>query len=269
MKHRSTLWIVLAAVSLISSFPSSSLFADQPATIRVLTYNIHHGEGVDGKLDLDRIANVIRSASPDVVFLQEVDQNAKRSDDVDQPAELAKLTGMHVVFGANIPLQGGHYGNAILSKFPITESDNVLLPNRNDGEQRGVLTATTMLGGMPVRIYATHFDHRRNDEERYASAKRVNELVGQQPPEPALFGGDINDVRSSRVIKELQKEWRIAGNVEQPTIPVGNPERQIDFVFSRPSNRWKTSETKVLGETVASDHRPLLVILELTPVKSY
>ena len=75
----------------------------------MLSYNIHHAEGVDNKLDLERIANVILSVKPDIIALQEVDQKATRSGSVDQPAELARLTKMNVAFGANIPLQGGHY----------------------------------------------------------------------------------------------------------------------------------------------------------------
>ena len=75
--------------------------------LRVLTYNIHHGEGVDGKLDLKRIAQVITSVDPDLVALQEVDRGTRRTQEIDQPAELAQLTKMHVVFGGNIRYQGG------------------------------------------------------------------------------------------------------------------------------------------------------------------
>ncbi|MEZ6125818.1 MAG: endonuclease/exonuclease/phosphatase family protein [Planctomycetaceae bacterium] len=110
--------------------------AADPTQLRVLSYNIHHGEGVDRKLDLQRIADVILSVRPDLVALQEVDRNATRTGGVDQPAELARLTRMHVVFGANIELQGGHYGNAVLSRHPIARLRNHLLPNIDDSERR-------------------------------------------------------------------------------------------------------------------------------------
>src|SRR5688500_1044104 len=74
--------------------------------LRVLCYNIHHGEGTDGELELERIARVIRSENPDVAALQEVDQNTQRTGNVDQPAELARLTAMQVVFGKNIGFEG-------------------------------------------------------------------------------------------------------------------------------------------------------------------
>src|SRR3954468_2494324 len=90
-----------------------------PERVRVLSYNIHHGEGVDGKLDLERIAAVINAVEPDLVALQEVDQRVARTRLIDEPADLARLTKMHVAFGANLALQGGHYGNAVLSRWPI------------------------------------------------------------------------------------------------------------------------------------------------------
>ena len=105
--------------------------------LRVLSYNIHHAAGTDGKLDLQRIANVIQSVDPDVISLQEVDRLARRSGSVDQPSELARLTGMRVCFAENIPLQGGSYGNAILTRFPIDSYSHALLPNHAKGEQRG------------------------------------------------------------------------------------------------------------------------------------
>src|SRR5690606_15119708 len=95
--------------------------------LRVLSYNIHHAEGVDRKLDVERIAKIIVAAKPDLVALQEVDQKVTRTRGVDQPAELARLTGMHMAFGGNIRLQGGEYGNAVLSRWPIKAQKNHLL----------------------------------------------------------------------------------------------------------------------------------------------
>ena len=111
--------------------------AAEPRSLRVLCYNIHHGEGVDGKLDLARIARVIRSVDPTIVALQEVDSRTTRTDRVDQPAELARLTDMKVVFEKNIEFGGGEYGNAVLSKLPITGHRNHLLPLLDGGGQRG------------------------------------------------------------------------------------------------------------------------------------
>ena len=115
--------------------------------IRVLSYNIHHGEGLDGKLDLERIARVIKSASPDLVSLQEVDNRTTRSKGVDQAKELARLTGMKYAYGPSMDFDGGKYGNAILTKFILAESTTIPLPGdprpagaHFEGLRIGVLT---------------------------------------------------------------------------------------------------------------------------------
>jgi endonuclease/exonuclease/phosphatase family metal-dependent hydrolase len=235
-----------------------------PLRLRVLTYNIHHGEGVDGKLDLARIAGVIKSARPDFVALQEVDLKTERTKGVDQPAELARLTGMQVVFGGNLRFEGGDYGNAVLSRLPIKGHKNHSLPSLNDGEQRGVLAVELELpAGGELLLLATHLDHRRDEAERLASAKAINELIAKTPDRLALLAGDLNATPDSPVLKRIRDSWTDTATRPLPTIPVGKPERQIDYVLVRPAARWKIIETTVLDEAVASDHRPLITVLEL------
>jgi endonuclease/exonuclease/phosphatase family metal-dependent hydrolase len=244
------------------------LFASRqeaPATVRVLTYNIHHGEGVDGKLDLSRIARVIKEAKPDLVALQEVDCQVDRSGRVNQPTELARLTGMEVVFGDNIALQGGTYGNAVLSRFPLTRHQNHLLPRLDDGEQRGVLEVEFQpTGGAKLLLLATHLDHRRPDGERLASAKKIGELIDQHGTTPAILAGDLNAEPDSAVLKEVLTRWTNTAPKPLPTIPVARPQRQIDYVLVRPAEQWRVVQAQVLEESVASDHRALLVVLERT-----
>jgi endonuclease/exonuclease/phosphatase family metal-dependent hydrolase len=235
--------------------------------LRVLSYNIHHCEGVDAKLDLERIAAVIRAAEPDLVALQEVDQRVRRSRSVDQPAELARLTGMKAVFGQNIPLEGGGYGNAVLSRLPIVRQQNHKLPNVDAGEQRGVLEVELDAPGdkQPLLFLATHLDHRRDDRERLASAKAIAELAAGQGERPMLLVGDLNATPDSAVMTEFGKSWRRANDEILPTIPVNQPARQIDYVMLRPAERWKVIDVKVIDEPVASDHLPILATVELLP----
>ena len=255
--------------SLLVVWFCSTLFAvpipaDEPIRLRVLSYNIHHGEGIDGKLDLSRISRVIRDCQPHLVALQEVDQNATRTGSIDQAKELARLTEMNFVFGANIELQGGHYGNAVLSKFPIVNHQNHLLPNVNEGEQRGVIVAEIDIPKLsdPLLLFATHLDHRRDQQERVKSAKAINELVVKTRQTPALLAGDLNDVVGSDTLSILERHWNHSNDTPMPTIPVTNPKRQIDFVMFRPQEQWKVIEVKILDEAVASDHRAILAVLE-------
>ncbi|PAY17961.1 endonuclease [Rhodopirellula sp. SM50] len=259
LKTKLILIAVCAALLVTTAAP-----ADEPLRLRLLSYNIHHGEGIDGKLDLERIAQVILSVKPDLVALQEVDQNASRSRSVDQPAELARLTKMNVVFGANIPLQGGHYGNAVLSRFPIVRHQNHRLPNIDDGEQRGVIEAEIQLpsSAKPIVMLATHFDHRRDDQERFASAQAIEQLISDRADQPALLLGDLNDVSGSRTLTRLAARWASVNGQPLPTIPVARPARQIDFILYRPEHRWRVIETRVLEEAVASDHRAIFSVVE-------
>lgn len=246
--------------------------AATPSRIRVLCYNIHHGEGTDGVIDLTRIAAIINAVEPDVVALQEVDDKTVRTQRVDQTTELGRLTNRTSAFGKNIDHEGGGYGNAILSKWPMKIHDNLALPSlhieegRARREQRGVLIAKLELpnGGTFV-LAATHLDARPGDEERFESARAINKYFGSQFPRvPALLVGDLNSTRNSRVLEELRREWHIVGDVDTPTVPSVKPRRQIDFVLYRPAKQWRVIESQVLTESVASDHRPLLVVLELS-----
>lgn len=235
--------------------------------IRVLSYNIHHAEGVDRKLDVDRIAAVIQSVKPDLVALQEVDQNVDRTNREDQPKLLSERTGLEVVFGKNIALQGGNYGNAFLSRFPVKRSKNHLLPNLEQGEQRGVIEAELELPGADVRlmVLTTHFDHRPAEAERLASAEAIRKLIESHEDRPALLAGDLNATPDSDTLTRIRNVWTSANSEARPTVPVGQPTRQIDYILFRPQNRWKVIEVRVLDEAVASDHRAIFAVLELLP----
>ena len=237
---------------------------DQNLRLRILSYNIHHAEGVDGKLDIPRIAQVILSVEPDLVALQEVDKNTTRTGKVNQDIELAHLTKMNSVFGSNITFQGGRYGNAILSKFPIIKNKNFLLPNVDSGEQRGLLRSQIQISNKEnVLFFSTHLDHRRSDTERLASAEAINQIISFDNKSPAILAGDFNDVPESPTLKELGKLWLRTNKKILKTIPASKPSRQIDYIFVQPKERWKIIESQVLDEDIASDHRAIFSIIEL------
>jgi endonuclease/exonuclease/phosphatase family metal-dependent hydrolase len=143
--------------------------AAESDTLRVMTFNIHHGADSQERMSVAEIAAVIRREQPDIVALQEVDRGVERTQRRDLLVELARLTGMdHRAFGKTIDHQGGQYGNAILSRHPIARQTNTLLTQREPGERRGVLQAVVNVRGRQVAVLATHFDV-RNDEERFSA----------------------------------------------------------------------------------------------------
>jgi endonuclease/exonuclease/phosphatase family metal-dependent hydrolase len=263
------LWVLCCALA-------CPALAELPTEIRVVTYNIHHGEGTDRKFDLPRIAQRIIAEKPNIVALQEVDQRTRRASGVDQPAEFGRLLDMHPVFGRNIDFEGGGYGTAVFTNLPIRSSESVKLksyypPTAENAEQRGVQVLD--LGdknGPGLLFLCTHLDYRPPDDERMNSAITINELI-QKHDEPAIIAGDFNAAPQSRVIREFAKLWKIAGHesADDPTriltFPSDKPDRCIDYIMCRPANRWQVVEVRVLDEPVASDHRPLLAVLKLKP----
>src|SRR5450759_2196656 len=144
---------------------STSTKPATPKTFRVMTYNIHHGEGLDGKVDLTRIAELIQREGADIVALQEVDKGVERTGRRDWPAELAALTGMTCVFNNNFHYQGGEYGNAMLTRFPVSAWMNLHYQMLRTNEQRGLLQLTLNVRGRKLLFMNTHIDYRGDDSE--------------------------------------------------------------------------------------------------------
>ncbi|MCI0424003.1 MAG: endonuclease/exonuclease/phosphatase family protein, partial [Acidobacteria bacterium] len=141
------------------------------------------------------------------------------------------------------------------------------LPSLYKGEQRGVLEVEVEWkeGGTNLLFLATHLDYRPKEEERLASAKMIEKLVSDGPKLPGLLAGDLNATPDSETLKQVTRTWKIAeGKDKLLTYPSKEPKKHIDYVLFRPTERWKVVEVKVLNEEVASDHRPILAVLELS-----
>lgn len=238
--------------------------------LSTMTYNIHHGVGEDNRLDLERIAAVIRESGAEMIGLQEVDRHwSARSNFVDQAEALAQLLNMQVVFAANLdrdPLQPGQprrqYGTAILSKYPILESNNTLLPRPEGGEQRGLLEALINVRGVPVRVYNTHLQH-NSQLERTVQVQAILDRIGQFE-EPTILLGDLNALPESRELAPLYQQfkdtWRATGNGPGFTYSASNPDRRIDYILVSPE--IEIEDVQVIP-TLASDHLPVLAELDL------
>lgn len=266
--HRRTFLTGLAMAAIAGCRGSRPPRAGTPPTLRLLTYNVHHGEGVDGRLDLDRITAVIRAADPDLVALQEVDRNAQRTGRVDQPAAYARLTGLEGWFGAAMPFQGGEYGQVLLSRWPLQEPRVVRLPGRPGREPRIAVTALVKVPGIGrIRWTGVHLDAGREDADRWEQASALLREFGGEAL-PTLLAGDFNATPESRVMRLLLASsggWRdVAEDRAAPTVPAEAPRSRIDYVLASPQNAWKTVEARVIPEAVASDHRPLLAVLHRT-----
>ncbi|MCB9866603.1 MAG: endonuclease/exonuclease/phosphatase family protein [Phycisphaerales bacterium] len=259
------LLMVLAVVMPLAAGCADS----KPVTIRVLTYNIHHGAGMDKQIDLPRIAKIIRDSGADLVALEEVDRNVPRTSHVDQPAVLGELTGMHAVFEKNADMQGGDYGNAVLSRYPITRYENHLLPNFPGNEQRGCLEVHVRIAGKPAVFFAAHLDHQQPDGERRASIAAIRKYVAANPDATVILAGDLNAEPDSAVLADAEAFLANADQAAESnllTYPADQPDRKIDYVLYRDQPGLRCVSCRVIPEAVASDHRPLLAELRLDSV---
>lgn len=260
-------WTCLLAFALWPLFTACRADPPSPSapaadTVRVLAYNIHHGEGMDSVLDLARIADLIRGVSPDLVAVQEVDSVVERTRRVDQAAVLGELTGMNAVFGSFMPYQGGAYGMAVLSRWPIEGSENYRLPDGD--EPRTALGVIVRLPRTGARLRFVGIHLYRTEEERLAQARSLEDRLAADSL-PTLVAGDFNSEPGTAVMEHLAGGWRIVDKGEDAfTFPSYSPEREIDFVLLRPYDRFEILSEVVIDEPVASDHRPILVDLVVT-----
>lgn len=235
-------------------------------TFRVMTYNIHHGEGLDGKVDLQRIADLIKREQADIVALQEVDKGVKRTARRDCPVELAALTGLSCVFSNNYHFQGGEYGNAVLTRFPIKRWTNRHYKMLRPGEQRGLLQVVLEVHGRELVFLDSHLDPRGDDAERLFSAAELVEAVQPYRGQPVILCGDFNDVPDSRTCQKLAQEftdtWKAVGAGGGFTIPAEKPRKRIDFIWTSKEPALEALKVWV-PESEASDHLPVVAEFKL------
>ena len=230
-----------------------------------MSHNIHHGEGLDGKLDLERIAKVILDAKADIVGLQEVDRGAERTQKRDLPAEFTKLTDMTVYFDKNIPHQGGEYGNAVLTRFPIKRAKNTHLKSFANGEQRGVQQLVLDVQGREVLFMNTQLDARRDPAEREHSATELRQIVTAAGAMPVILVGDFNAAPEAKSVASLREfltdSWTTVNMEPGFTIPVKKPNKRIDYIWITPVSI--TPLSRAVPYSDASDRLPIIAELRL------
>lgn len=261
-----------ATIFLVASLSVMSLSQEVPdsrTTVRILTFNIYHGATMKGDFDLDLIAGVIKAAAPDLVALQEVDFKTRRARGYDLATEFGWRAGMASLFGRAMPYDGGEYGEAVLSRYSFIASRNIPLPYTGNNEPRAALEVITVLPtGDTIIFIGTHFDHTGDETERIIQVKRINELiVGEQYP--VILAGDLNAEPGSVPIMLLEEYWGSAYDKDapEPTYPSAAPVKKIDYVMFYPKDRWRVISSEAIQDSVASDHCPHLVVLELLRAK--
>ena len=224
--------------------------------VRVLTYNIRHGKGLDGRISLGRTAGVITAASADLVALQEVDGYSLRSRFRNQAVVLGRSLGMKPSFGTTIKIAGlPVYGNAILSRLPVRRVSRWILPGK--GERRGLIGITADVEGAEISFLTTHLG--LSVEARREQVGKIIEVLraGRQP---FILTGDFNCTPEADELAPLFALCRdAAAGLVQPTYPADSPRERIDYILV--SSHWTVREVKEI-KSKASDHLPVLAVLE-------
>src|SRR2546427_1319507 len=223
-------------------FPSSK-------TLRVMTYNIHVGVGMDKKLDLPRVAGVINAQHPDLVGLQEVDRGVTRTQRIDEIVELSKLTRMEYAFAFNLHYQGGQYGVAILSRFPIRATDHRLYQNLREAERRGFIRAEVNVDGRTLNFVTTHPDYQYDDGRLFETQQLLKALKDVKGP--LVVVGDFNDIPAGRAYQLMRDQFDDAWTASRVTdpgfsYPTDKPAKRIDYIFLRAADRLRTRRAWVV-----------------------
>ncbi|CAN5698648.1 endonuclease/exonuclease/phosphatase family protein [soil metagenome] len=265
----------------------------KPRQLRVMTYNIKHGQTnaactqppripgqppfPDCNLDLQASIEVIRSHAPDIVGIQEVDRFWARSGGVDEPAEIAAALGMdHSCYAANlehgpdshanVPHQ---YGTVIVSRFPILDCSNTLLRRTGTNEQRGLTRALINVRGVPLQFFNTHLHTTAVD--RLMQTADIAAVIDAAPEGSKVLVGDFNArptaVEMQPIYGRFLDAWIEAG-VPSPDNPngftsparlVGNPTSRIDYVFVSPQVTVTNAYVPIDPQTrLAADHYPVV-----------
>jgi len=228
-----------------------------------MTYNIRHGVGLDRVLDLERTAQVIRSFDTDIVILNEMDQRTERSFGVHQADSLGKLLAMEAQFGRSIDYDGGQYGNALLSRYPILCFSIVDLSTDSTLEGRSLFISQLEIHGDTVLVMGTHLGLQEGEQQEQVS--RILETLSTSSR--LVLAGDFNFEPNSRMYDRLNQRLKDGvESVSKPeyTFPADKPARRIDYI-------WLGEDLLALGSVVrddpllkiASDHLPQVLKIKL------
>ena len=255
--------------------------------LRIVTYNIAHGRGLQPIQGLTsrrrirsillRIAKLIEKLNPDVVALQEIDQDSMWAGSFDQLEFLREFAGFpHAVFGVNNRRNGLlklNYGNAILSRHPIVEWENIAFGQRRLGE-KGFLFAELDVHGSRVPIVTMHL-HYRSRSPRFRQVAQVMAYLNKKRLErhaswavPPIVCGDFNNPsHTADATASLFKYFSLHGNYSlhprrARTFPSPMPRRILDFVFLPPEC---VEVYCLVVRSMLSDHRPVMVEFKLMP----
>ena len=259
------IWLIISLWAILDQRPQPVQASAHANTLRVMTYNIHHGTDAGASMNLQEIANVIAAENPDVVALNEVSRGYISTGYVDTLWLISRRLGMPYILGMSNT--GGRFGNAILSRYPIRRWDNTYYQHLGT-EVRGILQATVDTPIGTLSFYATHLDHRPSP---YAlRSEQTQELLALWADQPrTVILGDLNAKPDEPDLRAIYAAGftdvlAVTGQEDAFTFwnPVPQPGHRIDYIFLTPD---LTVTRAWIPQTRASDHLPVVAEIRPTP----
>ncbi|GJL82120.1 MAG: endonuclease [marine bacterium B5-7] len=245
--------------------------------MRLLTWNIHKGIGsLDRRYDFKRIIDVIDHYQPDVVTMQEVDQGVPRSRGDDQTQLLASVIGYpYYIFGANVDLKQGRYGNATLSRFPIRHWQNIDLTFTGKKSRGALYTELTVpQHGRRLTVHVVNIHLGLSGMERRWQIRRLlesDDIIHLDSGSRMIVSGDTNDWSGALVRGRLrQMGFRCAtgtGARASLTFPSWGPVGALDRVLVRGAlAEFHHTRARLSLASSASDHLPVVIDMDVVPM---
>jgi endonuclease/exonuclease/phosphatase family metal-dependent hydrolase len=234
--------------------------------VRIVTYNIHKGRGIDGRVSLKRIIDVLAELDADIIALQEI--YAVCDEHQGQVEAIADKLSLNPAFGCTRHHKGRPYGNAILTRWPILQSRDMDI-SWGPRERRGCIRADIKTPKGTLHVYNIHmgtrFFERRHQVRRFLASRQLHEdLEG-----PRVLVGDFNEWikgLTTRMLSEKFESLNLALHIgKRRSYPGFLPFLHLDHIyFERPLHVDKAELIRTRRAKVASDHLPLAATFEWT-----
>lgn len=241
--------------------------------LKVLSFNIHKGfNWSNSKLTIESIKNAIHKTEVDLVFLQEVvgenhTYSKKMNQWIDKQYEfIADGKWEDYAYGKNAVYDYRHHGNAILSKYPIINWEQIDI-STNKYEQRGILFCEIQLPETVLHAYCIHLNllHRDRKKQYLSLIKEIEKRSSQK--HPILIAGDFNDwnkkASSALTDHHFMEGHKSIHGYYAKTFPSIFPILSLDRIYLRNISALKSQTLKDKSWTELSDHRPLFIEVDI------
>jgi len=244
---------------------------------KVLSYNIHRAIGVDRRFQPQRIIDILQHHDADLVLLQEVDEGAPRSRELDLAKEIAEAAGYeHRAVGHNVSLRKGRYGNAVLSRWPIDLQRNIDL-TIGDRKRRGCLhtrlrTVRPHSSEHRIDVFNLHLGlSARERQSQIGLLARAQEFESVPENVACLLAGDFNDwlAQLHPIVYEMlgfksATQHRFGYQATIRTYPSFSPTGALDKIYYRGPLRLVAARScRLAVSRIASDHLPIVAEFEM------